>query len=146
MIFKMSPIFLLLICFSNGLQAFGQAEDDSLEARKAAADRYFQAVPMESMMHDMTVEVSKTLPDDQRAIFENVLMKKLRIDLLEEAAREALIKHLTAPEINALAAFYSSKEGRSVMKKMGKYMAEIMPVLQRELIAALNTMDQQEKE
>jgi hypothetical protein len=59
------------------------------------------------------------------------------IPALEKAATEAMVKHFTVREINALADFHGSPEGRSVMKMFGAYMAEVMPATQREVERAL---------
>jgi len=39
--------------------------------------------------------------------------------------------------LNALADFYESPEGNSAMKKMGEYMADVMPTLQEEMVRAV---------
>jgi hypothetical protein len=48
----------------------------------------------------------------------------------------SMAKHFTVDELNALADFYGSREGRSAMKKFGAYMADIMPVIEQEMTKA----------
>ena len=45
----------------------------------------------------------------------------------------------TALALVALAAFYGSPEGRSITKKFGAYMADVMPAIQEELSALAKT-------
>jgi hypothetical protein len=53
-----------------------------------------------------------------------------------QAMRGALIKWFTADEALAMAEFYASPTGKSITKKMGDYMAELMPTMQTELMKA----------
>jgi hypothetical protein len=49
---------------------------------------------------------------------------------------DAMIKHFTTDELKALADFYGSPVGKSVMQKFGAYMAELMPTMQAEIVKA----------
>jgi hypothetical protein len=41
------------------------------------------------------------------------------------------------PEIEALTRFYSSSEGKAIMKKFGPYMGDLTPQVQAEILRAL---------
>jgi len=86
---------------------------------------------------DLTSEVSKQMPPEQRSAFENALLKNVRLEVLETAAKESLAKHLTVAEINAFTEFMRRPEGKSAMNKMKYYMADLMPVIQQELMRAI---------
>ena len=58
---------------------------------------------------------------------------KFRVGRLKRAAVKSFVSRFTLTEIKALTAFMKKPEGRSVMKKMKYYTADIMPVLQMEL-------------
>jgi hypothetical protein len=45
-----------------------------------------------------------------------------------------MAKHFTVAENKALAYFYGSQVGRSAMNKFGAYMADIISVLQQEML------------
>ena len=47
-----------------------------------------------------------------------------------------MVKHFTTEELKALADFYGSPVGKSAMQKFGAYMADIMPVMQAEIMKA----------
>jgi hypothetical protein len=49
-----------------------------------------------------------------------------------------MIKRFTLAEIDALSKFYGSPEGKSIIKKFGSYMADMMPVIQSETMKAIS--------
>ncbi len=59
------------------------------------------------------------------------------IEAILKSFKETMIKTFTADELAALADFYGSPVGISATKKMGAYMAEIMPVMQAEALKAV---------
>jgi len=67
-------------------------------------------------------------------------MKGLDFARLTQAMKDSMVKIFTADELKALADFYSSKEGKSAMKKMGTYMAELMPIIQDETRKAVSKL------
>ena len=113
------------------------AQTDTPEARVQAVDRYFQEVSMRDMMNDMVKEISKQLPPEKRDGFENALLRNLRLDVVEAAARQSLARHLTVEEIDTFTEFLQRPAGKSAMGKMKFYMADLMPVVQQELVRAM---------
>jgi hypothetical protein len=109
---------------------------DTQEARREAALRYARVAPMAKLMEDGVTEISKQIPEGQRAQFAAMMQQSIRIDELERAAIDAMVEVFTAQELNALADFYGSPIGQSAMGKFGVYMAEVMPFLQQELMRA----------
>jgi hypothetical protein len=101
--------------------------------RLAAAERYLQVASMKDMMRDMIVETAKNFPEKIRGAYVSLMNKHIRVEILERAALVSMAKHFTVDELNALADFYGSKEGRSAMKKIGAYMGDVMPVIQQEM-------------
>jgi hypothetical protein len=47
-----------------------------------------------------------------------------------------MVKHFSIAELTALADFYELPVAKTAMLKMGVYMAEIMPVIQAEMLRA----------
>lgn len=113
------------------------AIEDTPENRAAQVDHYLTVVPPESLFNDVTEKVAKTMPPDQRAAFVAMLTKHLDLARFNDAMRAALIKWFTADEMAAMSEFYGSPAGKSIMKKMGDYMAELMPTMQQELAKAM---------
>jgi hypothetical protein len=117
--------------------AFGQQVADTPANRQAAAKRYLKAVPPSEMVADTLDRVAGQVPEERREEFKKALSKVVSSERIEALTLEAVTKHFTVKEINALAAFYGSPEGRSITKKFGAYMADVMPAIQEELSAAM---------
>lgn len=60
----------------------------------------------------------------------------MRLDVIESAARQSLAKHLPVSELEVFVAFIKNTEARSAMDKMKYYMADLLPVIQQELVRA----------
>lgn len=117
--------------------------EDTPENRAAQADRYLAAVPPAEMMADMADKVANSLPPDVRAEFKEVMTDAAVRQELIDGTRAALVKVFTADELQALADFYNTPVAKSAMAKMGIYMTELMPTIQRimmENIVRLNEL------
>jgi hypothetical protein len=119
---------------SASLPAF--ALEDTPQNREREVSRYLKAMSPEEMMADMTNKVAATLPAEQRDGFIKMMTKYLDMARVTAAVREAMVKSFSADELQALADFYSSPVAKSAMGKMGNYMAEVMPVVMREIQTA----------
>jgi hypothetical protein len=117
--------------------ALGQQVADTPANRLAAAKRYLQAVPPAEMVAETVDRVAAQLPEERREEFKKALTKVVSSERIEALTLQAVTKHFTVKEINALAAFYGSPEGRSITKKFGDYMADVMPAIQEELAGAM---------
>jgi hypothetical protein len=134
---------LVLVCLSAIVcPAAAQTKPAAVTAdtpanRLAAAKRYLKAVPPMEMVKESVEQLAQRLPEDRRAEFREALAKVLLSDRIEKITLDAITKHFTVREINALAAFYGSPEGRSIGKKFSVYMADVMPSIQEELSKVL---------
>ena len=88
------------------------------------------------MMANITNEMAKTLPSDQRAPFQS-LLALIDIDAVTKVMRQAMIKNFSAGELKALADFYGSPAGKSAMKNFSTYMVDVLPGLQEEILKAM---------
>lgn len=127
---KRVTVLVVLVVIMSALPAAAQS------AKVEAARNYLKVVSIESLMNDMTREMLKMAPDDQKAFVTEALASVDR-KKIERATIDAMIKHFTVKEINALTNFYKSPEGRSVMKKFPAMQADMMPVIQTEVAGAL---------
>ena len=109
------------------------SKKDTKENREAAAKDYLEACPMKEMADDAARKISVKLPESQREQFVDFVTDKIRLDRLEKANTDTMTKVFTVEEIKALTEFYKSKEGRSIQKKYGDYMAEVFPVILEEV-------------
>lgn len=124
-------VVAILLC---GVVAW--ALDDTPENRDAQADRYLKIMPVKELIADTAPLYAKTLPESQRQGYCDLLTKHFDSAAVEQAMKKALVKTFTAEELKALSDFYGSPIGKSAMKKMGAYSADIMPVIQEEILKA----------
>ena len=109
------------------------ALEDSQPNRDEQANNYLKVVSPQSMMEEMTGKLAQTLPVEQQDGFKTLMTKYLDMNHVTAAIHAGLVKTFTADELHALAEFYSSVPGKSAMKKMGEYMAEVMPATMKEV-------------
>jgi hypothetical protein len=110
---------------------------DSPDARRSAAVRYHQVLPMESMMDELVSQLVLQAPPEARADAKKMMLDGIDFNALRKLSIELMVTHFSAGEINSLTDFYASADGRSVMKKMPAYTAELMPLIQKEIIQAM---------
>jgi hypothetical protein len=114
---------------------------DTPETRRKEAERYLQVSPPKALFEDMADKMAATLPADQREQFKKVMTTQVDIAALSKAMTDAMVENFTTDELKALADFYGSPVGKSAMQKFGAYMADIMPVVQAEIIKAAAKMN-----
>jgi len=112
------------------------ALEDTPDNRHAQAERYLQIMPPEDLMRDMAEKMAAQMPEDKRARFVDLMTKRVDQAKLRSIMLEAMAKHFTAAELRALGDFYESPLGKSAMRKFGAYMADAMPAIQAEFMAA----------
>lgn len=110
---------------------------DTKENRIAQAERYASVSPMGDMMADIVENLAGTMPDREAEELKQLFTEHIDLDFLERTVQELMVKHFTAEELSALADFYGSPVGKSAMAKFGAYMADAMPIIQREIAKAI---------
>ena len=118
---------------------------DTPETRRHEAERYLQATPPKALFEDMADKMATNLPADQRQQFKQMMTKELDIAALNKAMTDAMVKHFTTEELKALADFYGSPVGKSALQKFGAYMADLMPIIQAEMIKAQAKLNQSQR-
>jgi hypothetical protein len=112
------------------------ALEDNKANREKEADRYLSVMTVRELFVDMAEQVSKNLPEDKRQAFKELFLKYIDMPAVEKAMKASLVKHFSADELKALADFYSSPAGKSAMKKMAAYTADVSPTIQGEVMKA----------
>jgi hypothetical protein len=134
-------IVVIFVLATMSQSVLAADRDDTPALREAAAQRYLKAVPVQKMIDDMLKVIMKSVPAEKQTGFDAFIRKTLRPEFIEQASIQAMVKTFTVHEINAMTSFYNSPEGRSVQAKMGTYLAEIMPLLQQEMLRALQEIN-----
>jgi len=109
---------------------------DTPENRAVAAERYEAAMPVEVLLEELVYSMVGRVAEDQRDAFLAHMAEAVDVEGMREVTHEVMVRHFTADELNAQAAFYESEEGKSVAIKSRAYMAELMPRFQSELVRA----------
>src|SRR5438034_3866879 len=136
---KQKFVLLLVLTLSAWSPVFSAA--DTPETRRREAERYLQVSPPKALFEDMADKMAANLPADQREQFKKVMTTQVDIAALSKAMTDAMVKNFTTEELKALADFYGSPVGKSAMQKFGAYMADIMPVVQAEIMKAAAKMN-----
>lgn len=129
----MKPIALALLLTLWTLPGF--ALEDTPAQREREAERYLLATPPQELMANITNQMAKTMPPEQRKSFQS-LLALVDIQAVTKLMKQAMVKNFSADELKALADFYGSPVGKSAMKNYGTYMVDVMPGLQEELVKA----------
>ena len=136
---KQKLVLLLVLTLSAWSPVFSAA--DTPETRRKEAERYLQVSPPKALFEDMADKMAANLPTDQREQFKKLMTTQVDIAALSKAMIDAMVKNFTTEELKALADFYGSPVGKSAMQKFGAYMADIMPVMQAEIMKAAAKMN-----
>jgi hypothetical protein len=136
---KRKVLVLLALTFCAWSSVF--SAPDTPETRRKEAERYLQVSPPKALFEDMADKMAANLPADQREQFKKLMTTQVDIAALSKAMIDAMVKNFTTEELKALADFYGSPVGKSAMQKFGAYMADIMPVVQSEIMKAAAKMN-----
>ena len=110
---------------------------DNEANRQAAAKQYLAVAPPQELLTEMSTKVVKMLPEKSQKVFLEVMQSKSLQEATYDITLKALVKHFTVNELKAMSAYYGSPEGKAIRKKFGDYMADVMPQVNKEVIAAL---------
>jgi hypothetical protein len=114
--------------------------EDSPQNRKILAERYFELVPIRQMFKDIGNELATRMPDntnEQFLAFWNTFLTEERVREMEAVGRESMAKHMTTSELQAFIEFMEKPEGQSAMGKTKYYMADMMPLIQKQSMMAI---------
>lgn len=150
---KMKALLLSLILLlglaacseQKASQPAAPAVADNEQNRQAAAKQYLEAVPPRDLLSQMSEKVVKMLPEKSQKVFLEVMNSKDIQDATYRISLNGLVKHFTANELTAMTRFYGSPEGKSISKKFPAYMAEAMPEINKEVVAALQKAQKEQE-
>ena len=107
----------------------------------AAAKRYYSTLDMKKMMDEiLRAGVAARLPEDRRDGALTIAKAHLDTEKLATIAIAALVKNFNTDELNAMANFYGSPEGKSILAKYPAYIAEVMPEMLAEVQREIGEM------
>ncbi len=106
---------------------------DTEETRRAAVQVYLKIVPVSDLLDDISTKMAAQMQPTQAQMFKTLMKESFDVKALEEAMQNSMVKRFTLAEIQALSNFYSTAAGKSVMRKMGDYMSDVMPTIQQQI-------------
>ena len=139
--YRIAVVLLALI----GSAFASDVSSDTPENRAKVVDEYLKVIPVKDLLDDMTEKLAATVPENNREAFKPMLTKHFDLDALVAAEKQSLAKIFTVGELRAMIAYRSTPEGKSSMKKMGAYIADLMPAVQAELVKAVQATAQETK-
>ena len=98
---------LLPICLLASPGIGGDLRDTPAN-RYQAAEAYLNVYPLDAMMDEITGEILEVMPQQYHETFREVMKDSMNRVNLKELTINAIVKHFTVEEINALAEFYGS--------------------------------------
>lgn len=109
----------------------------AMTAKERHADALMEIVPAEIMVADLArpYAAAYTRPEKQTQAHA-AFMRNLDATELRRIIREALLRHFNEAELRALAAFYTTPEGRACMAKSAAFAAEVVPACAHEATQA----------
>ena len=131
LVLSLIVILSVIVCLPKS------AFSDDYQSRLSAAKRYAKITPMSKMYDDALENIAKRLPEDERDNFLSNIKTFIDIEKTEKMAIDTMAKHFTVNELNALADFYGSPVGKSIMGKFGPYMADIQMELIKQVSLAI---------
>ncbi len=112
------------------------ALDDTPENRTVQAQRHI-ADTLPELFDDLAEQISRKLEPSKRQEFKDLIKKSVDLDTISNTMEEALVKHFSADELEAMADFYSSPIGKSAMKKFPAYYADFIQTGMPRVIAKI---------
>lgn len=113
------------------------AETDNYDERLNLSRKMHEIWPVRPKVENALDIVAETIPQQERLRFKAALRKAIQFEALEQASVEAMADIFTAKELQAMIAFYGSKEGRSVSFKTSDYEQALQPSLVKMIDKAL---------
>ncbi|MEI7899623.1 MAG: DUF2059 domain-containing protein [bacterium] len=126
----LSVLFLLSACTTT-------PAPKALSAKERYAAELMAIVPPGIMFAQLAEPFAApyATPQKQGKAHAN-FMRNVNLNEVDRIIREALLRHFTEAELKALAAFYSTTEGRACMAKIAPFAAEVVPACSHEATQA----------
>lgn len=104
-------------------------EEDSYEERLKLSRKMHEIWPVRPKVETALDIIAEQIEPQERAAFKAAMRKAIKFKALEEASIDAMADIFSIKELEAMIAFYGSKEGRSISFKTGDYEKVLEPVL-----------------
>jgi len=123
---------ITLSCSNSALSAADRVDKE----KEVAIQNYLKVAAVDVMLNDALSDFLKLVPKESKEMVQDTFATIDKSKITTSMVK-SIRKHFTTAEINTLTRFYSSPEGKTVMKKKEAMQADVLPVLQQEIAIAL---------
>lgn len=116
-----------LALMSSNLPAHGQSD------RQAAAEAYARVVDYALVIEKAASRRARDLPASEREAFIAFVTREVDFDMTRFYATSAMVDLFEASELQALASFAATPEGRSALAKLPALGAILIPIIERQI-------------
>ena len=119
-------------------EAIKPIEDDgNHDVRLELSEKMHEIWPIRPRIESALDDIAEQIPQGDRLKFKAAMRKAIEFQALEQASIDAMADIFSEKELNAMIAFYGSKEGRSVSHKTGDYEKALQPLMIKMIDKAL---------
>ncbi len=111
--------------------------EENYEERLELSRKMHEIWPIRPKVESALEQISEQIEPQERLSFKAGMRKAIEFDALEEGSIDAMADLFSAKELEAMIAFYGSKEGRSVSHKTGDYEKALIPLVTKMIDKAL---------
>jgi hypothetical protein len=118
---------LAFVLILPNLQASAQGD------RRSAAEAYARVVDYPLLIEKAATRRAAELPSSEREAFIEFITKEVDFDMTRFYATSAMVDLFEASELQALASFAATPEGRSALAKLPALGAILTPIIERQI-------------
>ena len=111
--------------------------------RRAAAESYARVVDYRLIIEKAASERAKDLPASDRTAFVDFVTREVDAEMTRFYATSAMVDLFEMEELQALASFAATPEGRSALAKLPALGAILNPIVQRQITDAADDFQEQ---
>ena len=111
--------------------------------RRAAAEAYAQVIDYRLIIEKAVTERARDLPVSERDAFVDFVAREVDADMTRFYATSAMVDLFEMEELEALASFAATPEGRSALAKLPALGAILNPIIQRQITDAADEFREQ---
>lgn len=112
-------------------------DDGNYEVRLELSEKMHEIWPIRPRIESALDDIAEQIPPGDQLKFKAAMRKAIEFQALEQASIDAMADIFSEKELEAMIAFYGSKEGRSVSHKTGDYEKALQPVMIKMIDKAL---------
>ena len=137
----MKKLTFIAIALFMALSLPAAAQQDDHVAKLAAAKSFLKTNSAEKIFEQMMAQVKKMVAQrpGTPAPDADAIKATLNFEEMNKTMLDGLVRDFSLEELKAMAKFFNSPVGQSIMKKMPVYQSEVMPAVMQKMQQAVST-------